>query len=515
MRKASLFFSVVIALGLLQPLNAHADGSTSGWSTIPEAGTSVGVLGATFAEDLADTTDGASFVRKGDDEVCTSVADASCSGGYAQILLPPCEIDDSSLCVIGLKLGQGKSFSEGKLIRNVGTNVVKGDPSRSIPNGYNSSLWEVANQEHSGKTNTYAVYVQYRVRLSGELLSFRASVTPYVEVKNERVKELEFSEVLLPSGSKRIEGNNSAHGCAWTENGLCGLPANFAEYSEVTLDLKINHQVVGFLNGRLKNPLISLENLSTGFKKLSITGQPVPVQKSFARTFVADATPEIIQEFNFEGFSKIGQTLRTYVATDINALDHFDKWSRYFPDEAQSLRTYWGFSSSASSSDKCLQSNERILGLVTTNAMVYEPRPPRFIEGSLNYRVASLHSKPNGGEFQGSYDLILDSKAARCLYGYSDAPISASVSITSGSGEQQNISVTTVNERDGWFHLGAYGFTFSSPVIRVKLAQPNPRGVSKEPPAGKTVIICLKGKLQKKVSAAKPTCPKGYKKVAR
>jgi hypothetical protein len=35
------------------------------------------------------------------------------------------------------------------------------------------------------------------------------------------------------------------------------------------------------------------------------------------------------------------------------------------------------------------------------------------------------------------------------------------------------------------------------------------------PAVKKVAIICVKGKLQKKVSAVKPTCPKGYKKVTR
>jgi hypothetical protein len=62
-----------------------------------------------------------------------------------------------------------------------------------------------------------------------------------------------------------------------------------------------------------------------------------------------------------------------------------------------------------------------------------------------------------------------------------------------------------VSEKDGWLHLAAYGFTFSSPTISVKLSQAKPL-------AKKTTITCVKGKLTKKVTAVGPKCPAGYKK---
>jgi hypothetical protein len=150
---------------------------------------------------------------------------------------------------------------------------------------------------------------------------------------------------------------------------------------------------------------------------------------------------------------------------------------------------------------------------------VYDAKPPVFTDGELRYRVAGVHSKPDGNDFKGVYDLVIDSNAARCLYKYSAAPISATVSVTSSSGGEQNIATTVVNERDGWFHLGAYGFGFSSPTLKVKLTQeapapsasPAPSKTTKAAPAKKT-ITCVKGKTIKKVTAVNPKCPSGYKK---
>jgi hypothetical protein len=93
----------------------------------------------------------------------------------------------------------------------------------------------------------------------------------------------------------------------------------------------------------------------------------------------------------------------------------------------------------------------------------------------------------------------MNSNVARCLYGFSKAPVSATITI-SGEGDK-NIATTVVTEKNGWLTLGAYGFTFSAKTIKVKLSQK------------KTTITCVApGKKSKKVTAVNPKCPKGFKK---
>jgi hypothetical protein len=106
----------------------------------------------------------------------------------------------------------------------------------------------------------------------------------------------------------------------------------------------------------------------------------------------------------------------------------------------------------------------------------------------------------------------MSSSVARCIYKFTAAPISATVSITSENGEA-NTATTVINEKNGWLKLGAYGFTFSSPTVRVKLTQEKaiPQATTTVP-AKKVTITCLKGKTSKKVTAVSPKCPKGYKK---
>jgi hypothetical protein len=270
---------------------------------------------------------------------------------------------------------------------------------------------------------------------------------------------------------------------------------------------------------------------------MKISGEPVSVQKAFAKVKISDAPADLKADVSYVGIKEDQQYLFNSSANDRNAIEFFNLWDKYklWPDNAASVATVWGFSSLLASSDPCLSDRSRVVGLVTTNAMVYDGTPPKFNDGEIQYRVASVHNDPSGKQFQGIYDLVIDSKVARCLYNYSNAPISASVSIASSAGNQ-NVATTVITEKNGWFRMGAYGFHYSAPTIKVKLSQevpapvatptPSPTATQTPPPAQvaaptviskpalakKTTITCVKGKTTKKVTAVKPKCPTGYKK---
>ena len=137
--------------------------------------------------------------------------------------------------------------------------------------------------------------------------------------------------------------------------------------------------------------------------------------------------------------------------------------------------------------------------------------------------MAAPHYSSNGDVFKGSYDLLIRSDIARCVYGFSKAPIKAELSVISANGTPQ-IATTVLGEKNGWVSLSAKNFEFSAPVIKAKLTQepevvvapsptPTPTSTaSANPVIKKVTITCIKGKTSKKVTAVKPKCPTGYKK---
>jgi hypothetical protein len=160
----------------------------------------------------------------------------------------------------------------------------------------------------------------------------------------------------------------------------------------------------------------------------------------------------------------------------------------------------------------CLSDVLEVQGIVTTNAMGYDGSAPSYENGMLTYHVSGMHYLADGTTLaEGTYDLIMRSDTARCLYGFSKAPIQAVISVIDDKGEAKT-AVATVNEADGWLTMRAYGFTFSNPVVKVKLSQAKVLGGVEASGKAKKVITCVKGKLTKKVSGTAPKCPAGYKK---
>ncbi len=127
------------------------------------------------------------------------------------------------------------------------------------------------------------------------------------------------------------------------------------------------------------------------------------------------------------------------------------------------------------------------------------------------------------------------SSVARCIYGFSNAPIRAELTVVTADGSPQVASLA-ISESNGWLRLNAFNFEYSAPIIKAVLTQetPTPTASATESPspqptvvepspspskntnlvttAKRTTIVCTKGKLTKRVTAVKPKCPAGYKK---
>ena len=129
----------------------------------------------------------------------------------------------------------------------------------------------------------------------------------------------------------------------------------------------------------------------------------------------------------------------------------------------------------------------------------------------------------------------MNADSAKCIYGFTDAPIQASVSVSTEAGEESNISTELVSVQNGWMNLSANNFTFSAPTIRIKLSQekaaakPAPSASASASPSAsasaspvavaqskvapsKISITCVNGSKKKIVTGTKPLCPAGYKK---
>ncbi len=97
------------------------------------------------------------------------------------------------------------------------------------------------------------------------------------------------------------------------------------------------------------------------------------------------------------------------------------------------------------------------------------------------------------------------SDLARCLYGFSKAPLNASVSVVDDGGVT-TVGTRNISEKDGWIKISALGFGFSAPTVKVKFSQ-----LAGANSSAKRSIVCTKGRQQRTIVGAKAVCPKGWK----
>jgi hypothetical protein len=279
------------------------------------------------------------------------------------------------------------------------------------------------------------------------------------------------------------------------EEGKCGLTEDFADGTRAGLTFRVSTQIGGFFNGRLKAPDVRVEKFDANTNRISVDGEPVAIPR------LAIEVPNASPEAALAGMKAGSNSFKTQASFNPNQIETFRNLAN---DTATAQTTSWQLASIAQGRyDRCFSKPNQLVGLVTTNSMGYESGAPQMSGGFLNYKVSGMHYLPDGKtEAQGSYDLLLRSDVARCLYGFSKAPLSATISVTGGT--DKTVATTVVSEKNGWLKLAAYGFTFSDKTIKVKITQPK---VVK-----KTTITCVKGKVTKKVTAAGPKCPTGYKK---
>ena len=129
----------------------------------------------------------------------------------------------------------------------------------------------------------------------------------------------------------------------------------------------------------------------------------------------------------------------------------------------------------------------------------------------FSWVAAAPHFAPDGQTRNfGFYHAVIPAADAKLLWGLdnvTDAAKALSVQIiTDGSVTQT--AVSTVGVRSGKIIIDVSGFQYSKPKLKI--------GIKKgwKPTANmqnKTTITCTMGKTVKKITAVKPSCPKGYK----
>jgi hypothetical protein len=359
-------------------------------------------------------------------------------------------------------------------------NTFPADTAMNLPRGGMPSIWV---EDIEGKTSDLKYLVYYKYEMGYDIPSNKfnlgrisLTVTPFKEKPGLVWASL------------------------WTDRTQSGIQYDFQPDTSLKITVHISKDPSGWFKARMKDLDVQILPFNEKNNRLIVKGSAVSTP-NFAVVKRSDSLnpteAKLAADF---GYSK-GAVMADPAQPEI--FEYVEYWRSYLNDIAPHSTTSWGIESTTWTSDnRCLSDTTRVLGVVATNAMGYDGNAPKFANGFLNYRVTGFHYSADGIKPNlGTYDLVMRSDAARCLYGFSNAPVSAIVSIST-TGGATNVATTVVSEKDGWLKMKAAGFTYSEKTLKVKITQPKNQKYS---------ISCIKGKVTKKVTGTKPKCPAGYK----
>jgi len=404
-------------------------------------------------------------------------ADLNCGQstlGYVsgRVVLPICGAVVEN-CIEGLSVGSSSSMQAATYKGSAyGFNFL-GNAAKGLPRGSGPSYFDSPVAHSNG--NRYAVVGLLSFGIDRGRVNVRDfSVRVFPVAERASSQRFPFATVCETADGKGL-GVCIQHidECVYQLEGICAYGQEFAPDTRFGVSLKLSNAVSGWFRGRLKDPLISVQPINSDYSKVEVSGDPVIVPRLVTTYVTGQDGPNILgrpQDNAHGGPFTIFNSASSRAIEIVNGLRTVTK------DVATAVNTNWMINSipasaAAGQAAGCFSDQSRLLGVVTTNAMAYTGTVPDYNNGYLSYRVAGMHFLPDGKtEAIGTYDLVMRSDVARCVYGFSKAPISATIQVV-GSGGEEKVATTIVSERDGWLKLAAYGFTFSEKEIRVTLDQ--------------------------------------------
>lgn len=497
---------------------------------------------------------------------CVDVDSPKCielSRIHLQAFLQPCSVEVTTNCIeafYAINAEGDRITAESPL--NYPTSSkwdFAGNDALNLPIGGTPTVWTIPGISHGGGNNQYMVQAfvtgglnkPANSKVTYEKFSIDnivVNVSPVTLVSGRYSQQVATDYTETPEKTPRgilHPSNEEWRYCAMVSDGSCQKRQAFPENVRFGVKIKLQQKITGWLHGRIYKPDAVINTSADNSQTIEVSALPVrvPIVGEWFRW--SELTPEI-QQYVLDGKVYGGQgwftsknqangNFQEMVGTSGQpSFEALSLWLPQIKDRASANPSTWAFYNlndwELAGSSSCIREARDLVGLVTTNATVYLAGTPRFnLENqTLDYKVMAPHYTAKGEIFKGTYDLKIKSNIARCIYGFSSAPVKASLSIISENGTEQ-IATQTVNESDGWLSLSANGFTYSSPTIQVKVTQSKPavaiptaKPASKEelqsqaaPSLKRSSILCAKGALQRRVTGLKPTCPQGYKKVVR
>lgn len=395
---------------------------------------------------------------------CKGMSDSRCTSAAARKELlswsniMDCSATSEDSCIESFKFG---IVGEPMVSANYVSEALSGtefeaEPKYALLAGHGLPLYENQTSVSVSRTTKFAVMVRPMARWN--------QATSRLKIDRMEVKVIPYE--LQPRGKLSL-------GCAFTIGDQCAQIVDFDENTRVELAFRIPNELGGWFSGRLKAPNISVTKFNAKTNRIVISAEPVEVAAMGLVKKNSDFTDEENRWNEGHGRWSTGMGWATGANPwQEDVFPFIEHYRKQVNDISIGTNRVWNFASMAAGvGSPCIQDTSKVQGIVTSNALGYASESPSFKNGYLDYKVTGLHYLPGGQDLVlGSYDLVMRSETARCLYGFGKTPLYATVSVLNDKGTKSTAS-TVVSEKNGWLKMAAYGFTFSKKTIKVKITK--------------------------------------------
>ena len=489
------------------------------------------------------------------------------AGGWTSIL-PKCDAMQKSWCINSLDVdfGDGK-FKSAKFLRYVKHSSAQETPPVNSNVGKSAiSIWSAA--EPSGGEKMFAVH-----SVLGPSL-FSSSIYAFKEIKSRDFRECgsvrddRYDQMSHPTADYRLTNPGYIDDCVFVADSLCAQRVSF-DGASFKISQYVSSEYSNWFASRIKDAKVTVNKIDNGQSELVISGGALKVPHVLLETqgvdrFVASGCTDLARLTNWTdyqiGLQQAGsqpispKTLSELCAATKSRYDNcfpVNKWDvgsdareacsystsmsstnfsvtpfsnnvALFKPYLQSIGSssfepeIWSFQSSSQSSKSTCLDTGGYIGMLSTNALVYDAYPPKIFDNEITYRVASPHLNSKKEVNLGLFELQLSTQVMRCLYNFDNAPLQVTVSVVEENGEKQ-VATSSWSEVNEVLRVNLSGFHYSAPEIKLRITQSGedlPISTVVEKVKSKKSIKCVKGKVTKKVTGTNPKCPSGYKKVA-
>ena len=506
---------------------------------------------------------------------CSSLSDPNCTSAQRisfGAILQPCATPTSLDCVAGFGVvtagGTKIAATVERKFPAQAANKYPADAAAGLPEGAPGALWSVPASAglpvslHYVRSSVNGEFEKGKAVFAG----FAASLTPVSLTTMKCDQGVEFLRVgknectSMDAQTTRDEPGYSGfiEGSGWEQKLDCEMSGN-ANYTAQTaecalrkpasldtkyyLEVRLSQSPQGWLHGRLADADVTIAPVTgvSGAVTISMIGKPVRVPLIYKEVPFGDLPTSLQEKYRAKGEwpgglggasnwgmmdsdsnSPTGRNrLSNPPPYGASGIEELEAWMGFLKDTSTADRVTWSMRTlrnwEREQANQCIADKTRVTGLVLTNATQYLAGAPTYNKEtkSLDYKVAAPHYMSNGEEFKGSYQMIVRSDVAKCIYGFSSSAVQATVAVIESEDGQASTAVTNVSESNGWLRLSASGYTHSSPTIRATFTEKAAASVKAKRSLTRARLAKAAGLATKKSSKVSLTVSRASSKVCR